>query len=160
MKSMNDEILSRFCFQGTNSYKGNFPLELATGHIRTCAASHLKTSAHDGSALYTNRDENVPPPVPQQKQWARRHMHLLRGLYIVGVLDTSCHRHVGVPFPGTHWLRSQDHLLWVDNPPNEFPVLARRSTQQLHLGCPENQASSFSRHPVFFKLCQPCQKSM
>ncbi|XP_049978198.1 androgen-induced gene 1 protein isoform X4 [Alexandromys fortis] len=55
----------------------------------------------------------------------------------MGVLDTSCHRHVGVPFPGTHWLRSQDHLLWVNNNPNEFPVPAGRSPEQLHLGYTE-----------------------
>ncbi|GAB1294921.1 Androgen-induced gene 1 protein [Apodemus speciosus] len=39
--------------------------------------------SHNGFALYINRDENIPPPVSQQEQRTRRHMHLLRGLYIM-----------------------------------------------------------------------------
>lgn len=54
-----------------------------------------------------------------------------------GVLGASCNWHVGVPFPGTHWPRSQNHLLWVYNHLNELPVPAGRSSEQLYLGYTE-----------------------
>eukprot|EP00074_Homo_sapiens_P076028 XP_011534184.1 androgen-induced gene 1 protein isoform X3 [Homo sapiens] len=56
----------------------------------------------------------------------------------MGVLGASCNWHVGVPFPGTHWPRSQNHLLWVYNHLNELPVPAGRSSEQLYLGYTEN----------------------
>ncbi|XP_065399561.1 androgen-induced gene 1 protein isoform X7 [Macaca fascicularis] len=55
----------------------------------------------------------------------------------MGVLGASCNWHVGVPFPGTHWPRSQNHLLWVYNHLNELPVPAGRSSEQLYLGYTE-----------------------
>ncbi|XP_071469068.1 androgen-induced gene 1 protein isoform X8 [Marmota flaviventris] len=55
----------------------------------------------------------------------------------MGVLGASCHRHVGVPLPGTHWPWSQDHLLWVDDHLDELSVPAGRSSEQLHLGYTE-----------------------
>ncbi|XP_021114981.1 androgen-induced gene 1 protein isoform X3 [Heterocephalus glaber] len=54
-----------------------------------------------------------------------------------GVLGASCHRHVGVPFPGTHRLRSQNRLLWVDNHLDELSVPSGRSSEQLYLGYTE-----------------------
>lgn len=40
-------------------------------------------SAHNGSALYINRDENITPSVSQQEQRTHRRLHLLGGLYIM-----------------------------------------------------------------------------
>ena len=54
-----------------------------------------------------------------------------------GVLGASCNRDVGVPFPGTHWPRSQNPLLWVYNHLNELLVPAGRSSEQLYLGYTE-----------------------
>lgn len=54
-----------------------------------------------------------------------------------GVLGASCNGDVGVPFPGTHWPRSQNPLLWVYNHLNELFVPAGRSSEQLYLGYTE-----------------------
>nr|KAF6461358.1 androgen induced 1 [Molossus molossus] len=55
----------------------------------------------------------------------------------VGVLGASCNRDVGVPFTGTHWPRSQNHLLWVYYHLNDLFVPAGRSSEQLYLGYAE-----------------------
>ncbi|XP_022413818.1 androgen-induced gene 1 protein isoform X4 [Delphinapterus leucas] len=55
----------------------------------------------------------------------------------MGVLGASCNGDVGVPFPGTHWPRSQNPLLWVYNHLNELFVPAGRSSEQLYLGYTE-----------------------
>eukprot|EP00074_Homo_sapiens_P076027 XP_011534183.1 androgen-induced gene 1 protein isoform X1 [Homo sapiens] len=77
----------------------------------------------------------------------------------MGVLGASCNWHVGVPFPGTHWPRSQNHLLWVYNHLNELPVPAGRSSEQLYLGYTE-KASILARHVILSKLCKTCPKCM
>lgn len=58
-------------------------------------------------------------------------------ILLQGVLGASCNWDVGVPFPGTHWPRSQNHLLWVYNHLNELFVPAGRSSEQLYLGYTE-----------------------
>ncbi|XP_023488623.2 androgen-induced gene 1 protein isoform X6 [Equus przewalskii] len=55
----------------------------------------------------------------------------------MGVLGASCNWDVGVPFPGTHWPRSQNRLFWVHNRLNELFVPAGRSSEQLYLGYTE-----------------------
>ncbi|XP_074189766.1 androgen-induced gene 1 protein isoform X10 [Rhinolophus sinicus] len=52
----------------------------------------------------------------------------------MGVLGASYNWDVGVPFPGTHWPGSQNHLLCVYNHLNELFVPAGRSPEQLYLG--------------------------
>ena len=116
-------------------------------------------NAHDGVALYINRDEDITPCVSQQEQWTGRHMYLLCWLYIMGVLGASCNRDVGVPFPGTHWPRSQNPLLWVYNHLNELLVPAGRSSEQLYLGYTE-KASIWARHVTLPQLCKTGPKSM
>ena len=58
-------------------------------------------------------------------------------ILLQGVLGASCNRDVGVPFPGTHWPRSQNPLLRVYNHLNELLVSAGRSSEQLYLGYTE-----------------------
>ena len=76
-----------------------------------------------------------------------------------GVLGASCNRDVGVPFPGTHWPRSQNPLLWVYNHLNELFVPAGRSSEQLYLGYTE-KASILARHVTLPQLCKTGPKSM
>ncbi|XP_070362627.1 androgen-induced gene 1 protein isoform X9 [Equus asinus] len=71
----------------------------------------------------------------------------------MGVLGASCNWDVGVPFPGTHWPRSQNRLFWVHNRLNELFVPAGRSSEQLYLGYTE-KPSILARHVI---LPQPCK---
>ncbi|XP_012615180.2 androgen-induced gene 1 protein isoform X4 [Microcebus murinus] len=124
-----------------------------TGSV-TC---HDHATTHNGFALYINRDEDIAPSVSQQEQRPRRHMYLRCWLYIMGVLGASRNRHVGVPFSGTHWPGSQNHLLWVYNHLNELSIPAGRSSEQLYLGYTE-KASILARHAILSKLCKTCPK--
>ncbi|XP_019651737.1 androgen-induced gene 1 protein isoform X1 [Ailuropoda melanoleuca] len=67
----------------------------------------------------------------------------------MGVLGASCNWDVGVPFPGTLWPRSQNHLLWVYNHLNELFVPAGRSPEQLYLGYTENCQTKVGGEPFF-----------
>nr|XP_040139340.1 androgen-induced gene 1 protein isoform X2 [Ictidomys tridecemlineatus] len=98
---------------------------------------------------------NVGVHQPQEiSMWSTGHSEVPRG-----VLGASCHWHVGVPLPGTHWPWSQDHLLWVDDHLDELSVPAGRSSEQLHLGYTE-KASIWARRVILSKLCKTCPNCM
>ncbi|KFO32255.1 Androgen-induced gene 1 protein [Fukomys damarensis] len=73
-------------------------------------------STHDGSALYINRDEDITPSVSQQEQRTHRHMHLLRGLYI---MSHSSEPQIGAE--RAFAARKPDHMAGSEGHPDDRP---------------------------------------